>query len=69
MDEVARIRRQTVVAASEPDLSRASGKGEPVAEVDRVKHGLERMKAVGTPAEDVQQQIDFAGRFLFERCQ
>ena len=61
MDEIARIGRQTGVAAGELDSGPAAGKRQPVAEVHRVKDGFEVMKAVRSPAEDVQQQVDFAG--------
>ena len=38
-----------------------------VEEVHRLHDGFEFVEAVGAPAEDVQQQVDLAGRFFFRR--
>ncbi len=37
-----------------------------VAQIHRLHDGFEFVKAVGAFAEDVQQQVDFAGRFFFK---
>jgi hypothetical protein len=49
------------------DTPAATRETEAVAQADRVQHGLEFVKSVGAFAEDVQQQVDFAGRFFFQR--
>jgi hypothetical protein len=68
MNEIARIHRQSCVAARKFDRAAATFERQPVAKVDRLHDGFEFVKAVGPFAEDVQQQVDLAGRILFEQA-
>ncbi len=67
LDKIASVRRQTGFAASKLNSSRGAGESEVVAEVDRMENRFEGVEAVGPPAEDVQQQVNLAGRFFFKR--
>ena len=58
MDEIAGIHRQRQITASELDVATAFFERERVAEVDWMKERFEFVKAIGTLAEDVQQQVD-----------
>jgi hypothetical protein len=40
-----------------------------IEDLDRMQDRLELMKPIGTLAENVQQQIDLAGRSFFEGAQ
>src|SRR4051794_9818503 len=65
--EIAGVGRQRWVIARELDAAVRSLKGEIVAQIDRLHHRFEFVKTIGALAENVQQQIDFAGRWLGER--
>ena len=45
----------------------ADGKAEPVVNADGVHDRLEVMETIGTLAEDIEQQVNFTGRQLFQR--
>jgi hypothetical protein len=66
VNEIARIHRQRGVTARKFDRAAATFERQPVAKIDRLHDGFEFVKTVGAPAEDVQQQVDFAGRIFFE---
>ncbi len=67
MNQIARIGGQVRVVARKFNLACGSLESQLVADVDRLHDAFEFMKAIGAPAKDVQQQIDFAERFFFER--
>jgi len=66
VNEVFGIGRQAVFAAGQLNPYSAALENEFVKQVHRLHDGFEFVKAVGAPAEDVQQQVDLAGRFFFE---
>jgi hypothetical protein len=66
VNEILRINRQAGIGARKLNPGPAARKAQLVAEIDRVHDGFKLMKAVGAPAEDVQQQVDLAGRFFFQ---
>jgi hypothetical protein len=67
INQIFRITRQCFIAARKLNSISTTLKSQFVAEIDRLKNGFEFVKAISAFAEDVQQQVDFAMRFLFER--
>src|SRR6266536_608942 len=66
MDQICRIGRQTGFAAGQLDAARRAGELQSVEQVHRVQDGLELVKTVGPPAQNVEQQVDLTRRLLFE---
>ena len=66
VDEIFRVGRQFRMAARQLHAGSAALEGQFVAEVHRLHDGFEFVKAVGAFAEDVQDQVDLAGRFFFK---
>ena len=66
VDKVFRVGRQFRMAARKLQAGGGALKGHLVAEVDRLHDGLQFVKTVGAFAEDVQDEVDLAGRFFFE---
>jgi hypothetical protein len=61
VNQIARVHRQRGVTARKFDRVAAMFERQPVAKIDRLHDGFEFVKTVGPFAEDVQQQVDFAG--------
>ena len=59
--------RQIFIAARKLNSISTALKRQFIAEIHRLHDGFEFVKAVRPPAEDVQQQVNLAGRFLFWR--
>ena len=51
----------TEIESLERAWSAAFLKHEPVAQIHRMQDGFQFVKAIGPPAEDVQQEVDLAG--------
>ena len=66
-NKVIGICRQRRVAAGELNPLAAMVKRQPVENIDGVHDGFEFVKTIGAFAQDVQEQVDFAGRLFFER--
>src|SRR5262245_54672498 len=67
MDEVARISRQLRMVAGKLDARAAFGERHRIKDVHRMKHCFQFMKTIRPFAEDVQEQVYFAGRLFSER--
>jgi len=61
-DEVAGVDRKFGMATGELHARTAAREGDLVADVHRVHHGFQFVKSVGAFAEDVQDEVDLAGR-------
>ena len=66
MDEIARVGGKGGIATGQFDTRSCAFEGQPIENGHRVQDRFQFMKAVSPLAEDVEQQIDFAGRLLFQ---
>src|SRR6202040_1547167 len=66
-NQIARINGQSRIVAQKFDAAVVAFKRQFVAKIDRLHDGFEFVEAVGALAENVQQQVDFAVGFFFER--
>jgi len=66
MDQISGVCGQAGRAAAQFNALALPGKGQPVKHPDRVEHRFQVVKAIRAPAENVQQQVDLAGRLLFQ---
>jgi hypothetical protein len=55
------------MAAGQLEPRAAPAEREPIAKVDRMEDRFQFMKAIGALAQAVQEQVDLAGRFFFQR--
>ena len=64
--QVPRVRRQPGRVAAQLDALACPREAQPVEHPDRMQHRFQLVKAIRAPAENVQQQVDFAGRLFFQ---
>jgi hypothetical protein len=62
MHQIARVSGQRRIAAGELAALCRPGEGQAIAEVDGMEERFQLVKPVRALAEDVQQQVDLAGR-------
>src|SRR5438132_1484252 len=67
MHEISRIHRQQRMVAREMQSMRDPRERQVIKHVDRVHDGFQFVKTIRASAENVKQQVDFAGRFFFQR--
>ena len=54
------------MAAGQLNSLAGAGQAQIIEEGDGVNYGLEFVETIGASAENIQQQVDFTGRLLFE---
>ena len=66
VDQIRRIHGQPRIVAGKFHARTLPGEGQLVAEWHRLQDGFEFMKTVGPAGEDVEQEVDLAGRASFQ---
>ena len=65
-NQISRVGRQSGIIAAKLDSGCSFFEGERIIEGDRMEKRFQFMKAVGTFAQDVEEEINFAGGEAFE---